>query len=187
LAEVPEIGVNEQIMKVLVPALLALFGTGFGLWLGQRRWSTELRMKKRRAFDARRYAAYEELWRIVESAHITIRTGRPETSEVHQLSEQVNAFRLQNAIFLEPLDSELSNRYFNSVVRLAKAIAESGSRELQERFALTNTIPEADVAKLGDLVKANANATRLRDELMARVRTVMLETSYAAGSGNGNS
>jgi hypothetical protein len=139
-------------------------------------------MKKRRAFDARRYGAYEDLWKILENAHITIRTGRPETSEVQHLDEQINAFRLRNAIFLDPSDSALSTRYFNAVVRLSKVIAESGSRELQEQFALTNTIPAADIANVSDLVKANDNATRLRDELMARIRTVMLETSYAAGS-----
>jgi hypothetical protein len=169
----------NDVVRIVLPALLAFLGTVFGLWLGHRRWSSEFQMKKRRAFDARRYEAYQELWKLLENAHIAIRTGRPEKSAVHALDQEINSFRLRNAIVLDAPDSELSNRYFNSIVALSKAIAESGSRELAERYHSTSKFANAEIANISELVKANEDASRLREELIGRIRTVMLETSYA--------
>lgn len=169
-------------MRVFVPAALGLLGTLFGLWLGHWRWSSELRMNRRKAFDARRHRAYEELWSIVESAHIALRTAAPSVADVRQLDQQINAYRMKNAVLLDAPDAELSNRYFNSVVALSRQIAESGSRELAERFTHTDAIAATDVAGVNELVEATAEVNRLRDELISRVRAVMLETSYAVGS-----
>jgi hypothetical protein len=172
----------DDFLKVVLPAAMALFGTLFGLWLGQRRWSSELKMTKRRAFDAQRYLAYEALWKILEDAHITIRTGRPEMNEVLRLEQGINAFRLRNAILLDSADSELSNRYFDSILKLSKIIAESGSRELAEEFYRTAKFSTPDIAKINGLVHANREAEVLREELIVRIRAVMLETSYAMGA-----
>jgi hypothetical protein len=172
----------DDLLKIVLPAAMALFGTLFGLWLGQRRWSSELKMTKRRAFDAQRYSAYEELWKILENAHITIRTGRPEMAEVQKLDQEINGFRLRNAILLDKSDSKLSNRYFNSILRLSEVISESGSHELAERFETTSAFEDADIADIQALVKANQDAEALREELILRIRAVMLETSYAVGT-----
>jgi len=61
---------NDDLLKVLVPAVIGLLGTVFGLWLGHRRWASELGMNKRSAFDFKRHLAYLQLWDVVESAHI---------------------------------------------------------------------------------------------------------------------
>jgi hypothetical protein len=169
----------NDMIRIVLPALLAFLGTIFGLWLGHRRWSSEFQMKKRRAFDARRHEAYDQLWKILENAHIAIRTGRPETSAVQALEQEINSFRLRNAILLDASDSELSTRYFNSIVALSKEIAKSGSRKLTKQYQSTGLFGEADVAKINDLVKANEDTSRLREELIDRIRSVMLETSYA--------
>lgn len=171
----------DDLLKVVLPAAMALFGTIFGLWLGQRRWSSELKMTKRRAFDAQRYTAYAELWKVLENAHIIIRTGRPEGDEVRKLDQEINSFRLRNAILLDTADSKLSNQYFNSILRLSKIIAESGSRELAQRFETTSAFEDSDIANIKGLVKANQDAEALREELILRIRAVMLETSYAVG------
>jgi hypothetical protein len=172
----------NQSLQLVLPALLGLLGTFFGLWLGHWRWSSELRMNKRRAFDARRHAAYEELWSILENAHITIRTGRPETGDVLKLEQQINAFCLRNAIFLEPADAALSTEYFNGLVQLSRVIAASGSRDLQEQFTQTNTFASSEIHEVSALVQANEVVGALREKLILRTRAVMLETSYAASS-----
>jgi hypothetical protein len=169
----------NDMIRIVLPALLAFFGTIFGLWLGHRRWSSEFQMKKRRAFDARRHEAYDQLWKILENAHIAIRTGRPETSAVQALEQEINSFRLRNAIVLEASDSELSNRYFNSIVALSTVIAESGSRKLAKRYRSTGLFGEEEIGNINALVKANEDTSRLREELIGRIRSVMLETSYA--------
>ena len=95
------------------------------------------------------------------------------------LQQEINSFRLRNAIVLDASDSELSNRYFNSIVALSNVIAESGSRKLAKRYRSTGLFGEEEIAKINDLVKANEDTARLREELIGRIRSVMLETSYA--------
>lgn len=170
----------NQLVEVIAPALFALVGTILGLWLGHRRWSSELRMTSRRAFDSRRHAAYEELWNILESAHIAIRTGRPDESDVRKLKQQINSFRLRNAILLDPVDSVLALEYFDSILRFSTVIAESGSRELAEQLDATS--PARPALHMRELVDANKAVERMREELIGRVRAVLLETSYAAKS-----
>jgi hypothetical protein len=170
---------SSELTKLLIPAGMALAGTIFGLWLGQWRWSAELRMKKRRAFDARRYTAYDELWTILENAHISIRTGLPSQQDIHNLDRRINSFRLRNAVLLDEEDSSLSNRYFNSIVSVGTKVAESGSRQLAEEWERTNVVPAADTNELQELARAMETAERLRGELIARIRDVMLMTGYA--------
>src|SRR5882724_8871626 len=136
-------------MKVALPALLALLGTLFGLWLGQMRWSSEQRMQKRRAFDAKRHAAYEELWNTVEGSHIAIRTQCPDENELQNLEQTINAFRLRNAIFLIAADSDLASDYFTEIVRLAKLVKESGSPLIERNFASTVVNVSPDQHELG--------------------------------------
>ncbi len=174
---------TPDLLQILLPALLALAGTVFGVWLGHRRWASEFNQKKRQAFDASRYRAYEELWKVLENAHITIRTGRPEPEKVSELDQQINEFRLRNSVLLEKEDMQLSNDYFNSIVKLAEIIAESGSRELEERFAHTNMFGEGEIGELAALNEANEHAEELRNRLIERVRSIMLETSYAVTPG----
>jgi hypothetical protein len=174
---------SDDLMRVLLPAAVGLLGTILGLWLGHWRWSSELRMTKRRAFDARRHAAYAELWNVVEGAHIVIRTARPDAKDVQKLEQEINVFCLRNAIVLDPADAKLSTGYFNAVVRLSNVIAESGSRELEERFAMSVSFASSEIAHVQGLVDATENAARLRDELSERIRAVMIETSYASSAG----
>src|SRR5687768_9071584 len=101
---------NQQIVSIAIPAVLTLLGTAVGLWLGHWRWSSELRMKKRQAFDARRYEAYQDLWKLLEEAHIQLRLREPPTpDDIVRLDSTLNHFRLRNTIFLDSTDAELSN------------------------------------------------------------------------------
>jgi len=178
---------SDDMVKVALPALLALLGTLFGLWLGHLRWSSEQRLQKRRAFDAKRHAAYEELWNTVEGSHITIRTQRPDDSQLRELEQKTNAFRLRNAIFLNSRDSDLASHYFNEVVKLSKLIQESGSPVLEGDFTSTALrVQQADhqdphkLHELQELTLTDYRVGNLRTELIERIQAVMLETSYAA-------
>jgi len=167
---------------VIMPALLGLAGTLLGLWLGHWRWSSEMRMKKRAAYDARRHDAYLDLWNILENAHVAIRTDQPKPDEIRALEKQINAFRLRNAIFLDEADSVLSSKYFGSVVKFADTLAASGSRTMAEEFENTGTFSAADMRGFDDLLSASKVVDGLRGELIGRIKAVMLETSYAAKS-----
>jgi len=170
---------NDDLLKVLVPAAIGLLGTVLGLWLGHRRWASELGMNKRRAFDFRRHQAYLQLWDIVESAHIKIRGSLPTPAEIAELDRQINAFRMRNDPFIDADDAALSNRYFNGIVRLAEEVADSGSKELAERFSQTGVFGPEEVGELNELANATSNLKELRDQLIGRVRVVLTETSYA--------
>jgi hypothetical protein len=170
---------GDELAKVAIPALLGLLGTLFGLWVGQSRWSSELRMKKRRAFDAKRHVAYEELWNIVENGHITLRVDVPEVAEVRKLEQHINAFRMRNAIYLDAEDSTLAGAYFNTVVKLATAIAESGSRTLSQQYNSTGMIVSSDVAHVQGLAAMNEQVSAAREQLIARTKALLLDTSYA--------
>ncbi len=61
-------------------------------------------------------------------------------------------------------------------------IAESGARELAHRFSATARFENSDIAKIHGLVEANQEAEGLREKLIARIRAVMLETSYAVAA-----
>jgi hypothetical protein len=156
--------------------MVGLLGTVFGLWLGQRRWSSEQKMQKRRAFDAKRHAAYEELWNTVEGSHIAIRTSCPDESQLRDLEQKINAFRLRNAIYLSSQDSDLASEYFTEVVKLSKLVADSGSPLLQRDFASTIVgIQQAPT----ELTVADYRVSNTRAKLIERIQAVMLETSYA--------
>ena len=45
---------------------------------------------------------------MLENAHITIRTGRPEPEKVSELDQQINEFRLRNSVLLEKEDTSVS-------------------------------------------------------------------------------
>jgi len=169
----------EELLTVIVPAIAGLAGTLVGLWMGQRRWAAEFRLKKRKAFDALRHKAYQQLWTTLENAHVAIRTGRPEPAQIKALDREINTFRLYNSVYLEPEDLTLSNRYFNSVIELAGIIAKSGSEELAERFENTNAFTESEVREIEGLAEANRKAEQMRNALVERVRAILLETSYA--------
>ncbi len=172
----------DELAKAAVPALVGLLGTLFGLWVGQSRWSSELRLKKRRAFDAKRHVAYEELWIIVENGHITLRVDVSEVAEVRKLEQHINSFRMRNAIYLDAEDSVLAGTYFSTVVKLATAIAESGSRTLSEQFNSTRVIVSDDVAHVQGLAAMNEQVTAAREQLIVRTKAVLLDTSYAVSN-----
>jgi hypothetical protein len=176
---------TDDFVKVAVPAALGLLGTLFGLWLGQIRWSSEQRLQKRRAFDAKRYAAYEELWNTVEGAHIALRVSAPTEDQLRELEQKINAFRLRNAIFLNPDDSGLASEYFTEIIELSKLVRNSGSPLLEREWSSTiiratqeTEFQESDKTRQLDLAAYRASNSRSR--LLERIQSMMLETSYAA-------
>ena len=96
------------------------------------------------------------------------RADRKWTRFKSSITQEISAFRLRNAILLDTgVDSKLSNRYFNSILRLSKIIAESGSRELAQRFETTSAFEHSDIANIKvSFVKANQDAEDLREELI---------------------
>ena len=103
---------TSGVLTVVVPALIGLFGTMLGLWIGQRRWYVEHRLARRRAFDASRYGAYQKLWEVVESAHIKIRVELPDRAQVEELQRNINVFR--HTLDTHPVRHTLVNHTLDS-------------------------------------------------------------------------
>jgi hypothetical protein len=102
-----------------------------------------------------------------------------ERGEVRKLEQQINAFRMRNAIYLDAEDSVLAGAYFSTVVKLATAISESGSRTLAQQYNSTGMIVSDDVAHVQGLAAMNEQVTQAREQLILRTKAVLLDTSYA--------
>ena len=64
-------------------------------------------------------------------------------------------------------------------MKLAAAIAESGSRTLSEQFNSTRLIISDDVAQVQGLAAMTEQVAAAREQLIARTKAVLLDTSYA--------
>ena len=64
-------------------------------------------------------------------------------------------------------------------MKLATAIAESGSRTLSEQFNSTRLIISDDVAHVQGLAAMNEQVIEARKQLIVRTKAVLLDTSYA--------
>jgi hypothetical protein len=170
---------TNGLLAVVGPAIIGLLGTVLGLWIGHRRWYAEHRLAKRRAFDASRYDAYQKLWEVVESAHIKIRVELPTKLQMEELQRGINVFRMRNAILIDQPDSELAEEYFRCAMQLGNAIAEHGSKEFLSDYNTTRSDLGPDAQRVNELAEASTKLTTVRNQLISRVKAVLLETSYA--------
>ena len=170
---------NNGVLTVVVPALIGLLGTMLGLWIGHRRWYVEHGLAKRRAFDANRYDAYQKLWEVVEAAHIKLRVELPDRAQVEELQRSINVFRMQNAILIDQPDSDLAEEYFRCAMQLGNAVASHGSREFLDEYNKTASDLSSDAEVVKDLAESSTRLTNVRNQLITRIKAVLLDTSYA--------
>lgn len=174
----------SALWQVGVPAMIGLLGTLVGLFIGHRKWSVEHRLSLRRAHDAKRHAAYERLWQLVETSHVELRTSMPTPAEVARLKQEINKFRMENAIYVDDADSQLASSYFEAAVSLGEKVAASGCAEWKERYELTIEPNEIDetVKQQNTLANEVSRVSDIRNRLIVRVREELLKTSYAVAA-----
>lgn len=160
---------------LLAPAL-ALLGTGFGLWLGHRRWSIERHDERGKALRQGRQDAYAALWDVVQKTHATARTTTEELTRDNftLVLQEVNTFILRNGIYIDDDDYDLVNRYLWEVYEFVR-IARSDPLT-SEDVATTARLPPEHIRRVDRLVTHCTNMENHVNQLRARVQSVLAGT-----------
>src|SRR5947209_4753895 len=105
----------DDILKVALPAGIALLGTIITVTIGYRQRKRQQDISRNNAFLADKQAAYKDFWNKIEEAHIKIRTRKVNRRDFDECLREVNSFYLKHSLYLEEQDRDLSNRYLEAV------------------------------------------------------------------------
>jgi RNase adaptor protein for sRNA GlmZ degradation len=162
-----------DLLKVLIPAVLALLGAMVAALLAHKRWKHEQQSVKADPFASARRDAYKALWERLEEVNLALREDSKSNTFLFESLKEVNTLFLQNSLYLDAEDQALMNRYVEALHRWRGAIFTSGNEDVASAFARTwMSIPtEVDA----DIEKSNREVADLRAMLLERVRKQMAE------------
>src|ERR1041384_1705607 len=120
----------EDILKVAIPAAIALIGTIVTVLIGYRQWKRQQEASRYSTVFTEKQSAYKELWNKLESVHIKLRTGDVSLAEFNNLVREVNSYILKNGLYIEEKDRQLSSQYLKAVFKMKEIIITSG-KDLQ--------------------------------------------------------
>ena len=162
-----------DILKIAIPALLALAGTIAGLVMAQRRWRAERTAVQGTDFHRERRDAYKQLWTILEETHMKVRSAADLEKEWHPLLAQMNAFILKSDVYFEPDVHRLANAYVDALKKLRQAVEELGDED--QRFGMADSrVASWGVTRVArGIEEAGHISEELRSELKQRVQAVL--------------
>jgi len=160
-------------LKVLIPSGIGLIATVFTAWIGYRQWKRQQMTTRYGSYITEKQTAYKELWKRLEEVHLRLRTDDPNESEFHSLILAVNSYILQNSLYLEEYDRELSNQYLRAVRKMKALVTESGDKESLEALNISAAIPQRVTSDARELGKSVREVDRLRSTLIERFREVI--------------
>lgn len=158
----------QDLLKVAIPAALALAGVLAAAILTHRRWKQELKKSKEDAYTTARREAYQALWARLEEVNLALRDDLRSNPSLFASLKDVNTLFLQNSLYLDDDDQVLINRYVEALHRWRSAIYASGDEDVASAFSRTwmSIPPEVD-AEIGE---SNRQVTQLRAALLDRFR-----------------
>jgi hypothetical protein len=159
-------------VATILAAIVAFVGTMLGLVVGYRRWTKERKSARFAKFEADQQEIYKSLWERVEDVNVALRRDRVDQSGFAKLVADLNEFMLRNGAHLDDSDTELVNRYVAAVKRFHEAVC-TADAEAQIPYGQTQEIPPEITGKIAALGDAADEASRLRDELRHKVRTIL--------------
>lgn len=163
----------RDLLKVGLPALIALLGTILTAFLGYRQWKKTQQASRQANFLQEKQQTYKALWEMVENVHVHLRTKEAEPKQFREMLTEVNSFILQKSIYLDPDIHQWTNEYLNCVRDLKAAVAASGNPAAQQDFAVTAIGLPADSPSLRELAVLMEKTTDFRDRILGRCRDVL--------------
>lgn len=158
----------QELLKDVVPALLALTGALVAAILAHRRWGKEPQRSAESAYEDAKRAAYKTLWDRLEEVNLALREDSGNNSSLFESLKQINTLFIRNSVYLDEADHALVVRYVEALHRWRSAVYTSGDEDVVSAFAKTwPGIPANLDTEIG---QANRNAAELRATLLDRVR-----------------
>lgn len=127
----------NDVLKVLIPATIALLGTILTIVIGYRQWKRQ----QDAPFVSAKQSAYKGLFEKLEEAHIKLRTEEVDLNKFRDLVRDVNSYILRNSLYLDERDRTLSNTYLDALYRFKEIVMESGDEDTEQAMTDTRAIP----------------------------------------------
>src|SRR5690348_13101923 len=161
--------------SVLIPALLALAGTLIATLFVYVQWRVSHRHTTREAYIAKRQAAYNELWDVLEATHVDLRLGKLNAQNFTETVRTLNTFLLKQAPFIDQQDTRLARQYLDTLFRVDELIRDKGGEVWVRRWGDTEALgPPPDYERPApELATAHDEALRLGFQLQEKVRRVL--------------
>src|SRR3982750_1927023 len=121
----------SEVLKVAIPATIALIGTIITVFLSYRQWRRQQDASRSATYVTERQSAYKQLWLKLEEVHLKLRTDDVNETEFRALVLDVNSYILRNSLYLDDDDRELSNEYLRGLRRMKEIVRESNDQEAQ--------------------------------------------------------
>jgi hypothetical protein len=161
----------QDLLKVVIPAVLALVGVLAGLVLAHRRWKHDEKRSNKGAYESARKDAYRELWSRLEEVNLALREHRSSNPLLFDSLKQINTFFLKNSLYLHETDQALVNNYVAALHRWRTAIYTLGNEDVQSAFSKTwIQMPASADAEIGE---ASRQVAEIRATILERIRKIV--------------
>ncbi len=168
---------NNELLIVIVPALIALVGVLVTIYFNSRQQRQQSRREDSQAFTAEKRAAYKQLWEELEQTNVSLRTGKLSLDKYDQAVQQVNSFILKQALFLDAEDQRVANQYLEALRQLAGIVEKYADQipELQTDWASTQRdIPVKALMQFhAEEQAAVSRLDELRNQIIDKCRQVL--------------
>jgi hypothetical protein len=159
-------------VATVLAAAIALVGTVIGLIIAHRKSKSERQAARSARFETDQQDLYKTLWQKVEDVNVALRRQRVDQAGFRNLVADLNEFMLRNGAHMEDSDSKLVNRYVSAVKLFHDAVSNAGE-QAKVPYGSTQEIPPEVLLKARSVAEASTAASELRDQLRARVRSVL--------------
>jgi len=163
----------SDLLKVAIPALIALAGTIVAVTIGYRQWKRQQSIAKNATYLMDKQTAYRDLWDKVEAVHVKVRVEDVSRDTFNQLTRDINSFLLQKGLYFESEDKALVERYLNLLYKFREIVLASGDLDAEADMRVTGAQRPVTMARVKGLASISADVTTVRDAIIGRCRAVL--------------
>jgi hypothetical protein len=163
----------DDILKVALPAGIALLGTITTVAIGYRQWKRQQDIARNNAFLADKQSAYKNFWNKIEEAHIKIRTRKFNPREFDNCLREVNSFYLKHSLYLEEQDRDLSNRYLEAIFGQKILIERSKDENAKRQIGKTARLDISPYEGAEGIRMLDDEINQIRNEIIERIKKVV--------------
>jgi hypothetical protein len=160
-------------LKVILPALIALAGTLVVALIGYRQWRRQQTATREEDFRKQQKETYKELWNKLEDVHVKLRVEDVPKEDFRSMTREVNTYVLKNSLYLDKKDQELANDYLSQVRRFVEIVESSGVEAAMETLNDTGFLTANVCRCVRELSYSQNEMEKVRDALIARYRKVL--------------
>jgi hypothetical protein len=163
----------QELLKIGMPAMVALVGTTITAVIGYRVWKRQQRISRCNALLDERAQAYKELWEKLEEIHVRLRGRQANSSQFSQMVRAVNTFAMKHGLHIDDQDQELATRYLDAVHDYCNIISESKDKDAIRDGFETSIMPPEVLDRVQRLGPAQEKVRTLRNQIIKRFKAVI--------------